>query len=287
MTRSPSPEIVFATCLAQPDFQPGDRRVAGELERLGARVRPAPWNDGFDPFFRADMVVVRSTWDYWDHAAAFARWLAALDGPACVVNSPSLMRWNLDKRYLLALAAKGAPIPPTLAVENDAGAIMAALDALGLSRAVVKPVIGATASGLSIVERGETAGIERAAAGLAGPGLVQAVIPEIRGGETSFVFIEGEFSHAVLKIPADGDIRCQVEHGGRTVNCLPSATAVDQAREILEMLPERPLYARIDAIVLDDRLIVMEVEAIEPELFFIHAPAAADRFAAALMRRLD
>ncbi|MCA8888567.1 MAG: hypothetical protein KDA46_07055 [Parvularculaceae bacterium] len=287
MTRAASPEIVFATCLVQPDFQPGDRLVAEALERLGARVRPTPWNGGFDAFSRADMVVVRSTWDYWDHAATFVRWLVALDGAACVVNSPSLMRWNLDKRYLLALAAGGAPITPTLAVENCAGAIMAALDALGLSRAVVKPVIGATASGLSIIERSDSTGIERAAAALTGPGLVQAVIPEIRAGETSFVFIEGTFSHAVLKIPAEGDIRCQVEHGGRTVNCLPSAAAVDQAREILEMLPERPLYARVDAIVLDDRLIVMEVEVIEPELFVVHAPAAADRFASALMRRLD
>ncbi len=287
MTRAAKAEIVFATCLEQPHFQPDDRVAAEALARLGANPCAAPWNGDFKAFSRADMVVVRSTWDYSVKAAAFARWLTSLDALACVVNSPELMRWNLDKRYLLALAASGAPIAPTIAVENNAAAIIAGLDELGLERAVVKPTIGATASGLSIVERGDAAGIKRAAANLGGPGLVQALIPEIRTGETSFVFIDGEFTHAVLKTPADGDIRCQIEHGGRTVGCRPPAFAVDQAGEILEMLPERQLYARVDAIVLDDRLIVMEVETIEPELFFVHAPAAADRFAAALMKRLD
>jgi hypothetical protein len=44
-----------------------------------------------------------------------------------------------------------------------------------------------------------------------------------------------------------------------------------------------PLYARIDAIVFRDRFWLMEVELIEPELFFRFAPAAATTLSHALM----
>ena len=62
------------------------------------------------------------------------------------------MRWNASKTYLLDLAAKGAPLPPTRLVEPTAEAIAAAMDDMGLDRAVAKPEFGATASGLSLVE---------------------------------------------------------------------------------------------------------------------------------------
>jgi len=45
--------------------------------------------------------------------------------------------------------------------------------------------------------------------------LIQQFIPEIQmNGEISFAYIDGAFSHAVLKRPAPGDFRVQQEHGG-------------------------------------------------------------------------
>jgi hypothetical protein len=119
------------------------------------------------------------------------------------------------------------------------------------------------------------------------PGLVQALAPEIEtAGETSFTFIDGEFTHAVTKTPKSGDIRCQAEFGGTSKLAEPPAWALVQAARILNMFAEMPLYARIDVIMLDGRLQLMEVELIEPELFFTYCPEAAARLAAALIKHL-
>jgi glutathione synthase/RimK-type ligase-like ATP-grasp enzyme len=161
------------------------------------------------------------------------------------------------------------------------------MDALGLTQAVVKPEFGATGSGLSLVRRGDAAGLAAAAKKLAGPGFVQALIPEISTfGETSLVFIDGEFSHAVTKRPKSGEILCQSDHGGSVEIAIAPDWAIGEARRVLAMVPGELLYVRVDAIIFDDAFQLMEVELIEPELFFTYAPDGADRLAAALLDRL-
>jgi glutathione synthase/RimK-type ligase-like ATP-grasp enzyme len=216
----------------------------------------------------------------------FAVWLGALIGrPA--LNDPSLMRWNLSKRYLMRLAAKGAPLAPTRFAGPHAAELARAMDELGLTEAVAKPVISAGGIGLSIMRRDNPESLEKAAKALGGSCLVQPLIPEIRDpGETSLVFLEGTFSHAVVKRPTGGGILCQSEHGGEYAEVAPPPFAVAEAQRILALLPATPFYARLDAIILDDALILMEVELIEPELFFDRIPAAAEKFAAAVDRKL-
>lgn len=283
--------IVFATCNEQPQIQPSDRLLADALEACGVNVSPAPWNGPQEPFQTADAVLVRSTWDYQKTPAAFLDWLAALEARRHVFNAPALMRWNASKRYLIALAEAGAHVAPTRLVEPTAETIAAAMDDLGLSRAVSKPEFGATSSGLSIVERDDPESLVKAAAALAMPGLVQPIITEIaERGETSMMFIDEAFSHAVCKRPKPGDIRSQPDFGGAVTPVDPPSWAIEAAQEVLAMAPEAALYARIDAVLLDDRMQLMELELIEPELFFTYCPkaeiGAADRFAAALMKRL-
>lgn len=272
--------------------------LAQALEARGARVAPAPWTGPQTPFAEADLIVARTTWDYDARSQAFADWLESLErGAAAVVNPPRLMRWNMNKRYLLELAEKGAPLPPTRAVKPDAASIAAAMEELRLERAVVKPQIGAGARGLSLVDAQDSESLARAAKTLApcGDGLVQPFIPEIRDvGETSMIFLDGALSHAVVKRPESGDIRVQEEYGGRTERVDPPSFAVNEAARTLGFLPEPPVYARVDAVILDGAMRLMEVELIEPELFFTYAPeaesgaafGAADRFADALLKRL-
>jgi len=279
-------QITIATCLEQPHLQPSDAVLAAALCARGVSVSAAPWNGDQAAFIEADAIVIRSTWDYQKAPQAFASWLDGL-GAAGVFNVPALMRWNMSKRYLVELAQAGVATPPLQLVEPNAAAITAAMDALELAEAVVKPEYGATASGLSAVARSDPAGIAAAAEKMAMPGLVQALVPEITNvGETSLIFIDGAYSHAVTKRPKSGEIRCQAEFGGVTDLASPPDWAVDAARHILTLLPEPPLYARIDGILLDGRLQLMEVELIEPELFFTYCPEGADRLAAALAERL-
>lgn len=281
--------VVIATCNTLPDLQPGDSLMAVELAARGVRVSHAPWNGPFDPFAAADLVLVRSTWDYTAQPADFADWLRRLDGArGRVVNAPSLMAWNVDKTYLLDLAAKGASLAPTRLVAPEAASITEGMDALGLEEAVVKPIIGAGARGLSIVRRDSPATIERAAEALKFNGLLQPLIPQIRTiGETSMIFFGGAFSHAVIKRARPGSILIQSEHGGTAAPVIPPEWALAEARRTIAMLPEAPDYARLDAVILDERLFLMEVELIEPELFLTHDEAAPGRLADVLMQKLE
>ncbi|GJL91446.1 ATP-grasp domain-containing protein [Hyphococcus sp.] len=279
--------IVLATCREQQDYQASDAVFAHALEALGYAARPAPWNGDQAAFNGAGAVIIRSTWDYHHSPDGFARWLDGLEGQTQLFNAPELMRWNMSKRYLFELAECGAPVPVMLDAQPDAKSIAAAMDALGLDRAVIKPAYGATGSGLSLVARDDAPGLAAAARKLAGPGFVQALIPEITTlGETSLVFIAGDFSHAVTKRPKSGEILCQAEHGGSTEAAKAPDWAVEEAARILAMVPGEPLYARVDAVILDGGIELMEVELIEPELFFTYAPEGADRLAAALLERL-
>jgi hypothetical protein len=62
---------------------------------------------------------------------------------------------------------------------------------------------------------------------------------------------------------------------------------MEVAAAVFAALDETPVYARVDLIRhLDGTLRVMELEAIEPDLFFEHSPQAGARFAAAVKAAL-
>jgi glutathione synthase/RimK-type ligase-like ATP-grasp enzyme len=108
-------------------------------------------------------------------------------------------------------------------------------------------------------------------------------------GELSMIFIDGRFSHAVVKRPRHGDFRVQATHGGVADVAYPSEELVRQGAAILRAAPTAataPLYARVDGVVVDGVLLLMELELIEPSLFFTGQPHGVERFAAALARRI-
>jgi len=194
------------------------------------------------------------------------------------------MLWNSNKKYLLDLAERGAPLPPTRLSQPNASSLAAAMDEMALQEAVVKPVVGAGARGLTVMRRDDPASLDRAVAALRHEGLVQPLIPEIRTlGETSCTFFGGEFSHAVVKKPAVDSILVQAEHGGRTepVSLMPGQLAI--AHAMLDLLPEPAIYARVDIVLTEAAPLLMEIEVLEPDLFVTHDAAAADRFASALL----
>ena len=281
-------DIVFATCRAAPEIQASDRLVAKALSARGVTVEGAPWNGDQAPFRDADLIVIRSTWDYPAAAAEFREWLNGFGDDRRVVNPPALMGWNIAKDYLLELGSAGAPVGVLGSVDPTAEAIGETMDQLGLAEGVVKPVIGASGIGVSIVRRDDPNSLDRAAAKLGMRGLIQPFLPEIQTkGEISLIFIDGCFTHAVVKRPAVGEILCQEEHGGVTTSYNPPEKLVDFGREVVASLQDAPIYARVDVIVLDAGPQLMELELIEPELFLTHAPKSAEVFAAALADRLN
>jgi glutathione synthase/RimK-type ligase-like ATP-grasp enzyme len=283
--------ICFVTCRTWPQLSESDRLVQQALEARGATVEARAWNapeadwDGFDA------IVLRSNWDYHFDPDAYLGWLDRLErAGARIWNPPALVRWNLTKAYLLELARAGVPTVATVILEDETRAgLEAVMAARGWSRVVMKPVISASAHDTRLVS-GAT--IDEAVAALAAgairrPVLVQPFVEEIQTrGEWSLVFIDAELTHAVLKRPAAGEFRVQPRLGG-TVETPPPPDGVRAvARMALDALPVPPLYARIDGVETAAGFQIMEVEVNEPGLFFPHAPAAAQRFAEALLRRV-
>lgn len=285
-------EVVFAIdgySSAMPHgISDDDHELRLALASLGVAVRPVLWGGETPP---GTTVVIRSTWDYVDHVDRFRAWLDHLDEVGATVHNPtSTIRWNLHKRYLTDLAARGVPVVPTRLLAQGSPVTLAEIaSATGWDDVVVKPAIGATAR-LTIHQARE--GTEAAAAHLARvlvaeDVLVQPFVPSITSqGETSVVAVAGTPVHAVRKRAKAGEWRVQYDFGGTVEPIGLDDDLVRAARIVLAALDTVPLSARIDLARFDGELHLMELELIEPNLFFDLVPASAKRFAEALIDRL-
>jgi glutathione synthase/RimK-type ligase-like ATP-grasp enzyme len=245
--------IALVTWRGLPELAPDDRLLREALLRRNGRVDVLAWDDPGADWRRYDAIVIRSTWDYHTRIDEFLQWLDRLEGLP-VWNPPAVLRRNTHKSYLLDLQAQGIEIVPTILMRGGA---------------VVKPAVSATAHGTVRFEHDI---------------LIQPYVPEIEAGELSFVFLGGAYSHAVRKLPREGEFRVQNEFGGTVERIDPGPALIAQAQRVADTLGERWLYARVDGVVRDGRLLLMELEATEPSLFL--DDAAAQRLADAITSRL-
>lgn len=281
--------IAFVTSSEHADLTADDRLAVAELAGRRATVKAAVWNDPAVPWGDFDTIVIRSTWDYHHSADEFRAWIGRLEAlGAPVWNPPAVVRWNMEKTYLRDLAAAGIPVVPTEWLARgsrpDLGAL---LDRRGWLDAVVKPVISAAATRTWRVSRTSVAEIEaRLAESLdVGDVMVQPFIPEIQTkGEWSLMFFAGEFSHAVRKMPLDGDFRVQTGFGGRSAVEHPGDAVLHAVRNVLDAAPKPWLYVRVDGIETAAGYLLLELEMLEPSLFLAQNPAAPARFADAIVR---
>ena len=282
------PRIAFATSRALKDLNADDRLAAEALGRRGVTVVPAVWNDPKVDWSRFDRVIIRSPWDYHEHAADFLAWFGTLDRAGVPVHNPTpVLRWNLDKVYLRWIEERGGSVVPTEFIPKGGTVDVAeVLRARGWTRGVVKPTISASAANTWIVSAASSAAdAKKIAPLLQRSGLmIQPFLAEIETeGEISLLFYGGKYSHAVRKRPATGDFRVQVEHGGTVEPATPSAATVREAQQIVDLRGDELLYARVDGVVVGDEFLLMEFEVLEPQLFFPFHPQAAERFADAVM----
>jgi hypothetical protein len=280
--------VAFATCSEFPQGSPDDAQAAAAL---GADA--VVWNDQAVDWGAYDRVILRSTWDYTFGVDAFLEWCRAV-GRERLRNSADVVAFNADKRYLSELSC---PSVPTAFVAP--GERMPTLD----GEVVVKPNVSAGARntgrfGVALAEEARAL-VERIHAS----GRTALVQPYQRSvdshGETALVFIAGELSHELHKRPvlAPDEVAPVIE-GPLAVaramldeNLVVARAAADDeralARAIIAEVSERfgvPLYARVDMVREDGgRPLLLELELIEPRLYFEQAPGAAGRFAAAVL----
>jgi glutathione synthase/RimK-type ligase-like ATP-grasp enzyme len=282
--------VVFATCEHQPLLTADDQFLADALERLGLAVTPLPWTQ-IDPYAVIDAppIVLRSTWDYHRIPTMFGAWMESLaESGRRVWNEPEIALENVDKIYLQRLEQRGVAIPETVWLERPDGAsIREAMLGQGWAQAVLKPRVAATAYGTFLVTHESELGADDLAPARASGALLQEFIPEIAAiGETSLVYCDGLFSHAVVKHAKTGDFRVQKDFGGSVELSEPSQELRIFCDRVLQTLPQQCLYARVDVVATARGPLLMELELIEPELYFLINPEAADRFAIAIATRL-
>lgn len=281
--------IVFATCDHQPLPTEDDQLLADALKARGVTVTPIPWTE-LDPFAVVDSppILLRSTWDYHRVPTMFIAWLRALqDGGRTAWNAPDIAIGNIDKIYLKNFEAAGVTVPRTRWLEQvDNTIIGQVMSEEGWSRAVLKPRIAATAYGTFMVDRGTALSDDDLMPARRSGALLQEVIPEVVDrGEMSLVFFDGVFSHAVLKRPKAGDFRVQKDFGGHVERVTPSPDALAFAQRVITH-SSACLYARVDVVEAARGPLLMELELIEPELYFLNAPEAAAHMAQLLFDRL-
>jgi glutathione synthase/RimK-type ligase-like ATP-grasp enzyme len=284
--------VAFATCAELLVLDPDDELLAQALRELGVEVVPLAWDDGRADWASFDLVLVRSPWDYHLRRDAFVHWAQRVGRETRLLNGAATIAWNTDKTYLRALAEQGVPTVPTAWVERvaaggDAPDLAALLAERGWAgeEAIVKPSIGLGSSGLMRVPAGDPGGAgQRHVAELAqdGVAMVQPFIPSVpAAGELSLIFFERELSHVVRKRPPAGEFRVQPDFGAVTTAEEATAQERDVAQRALACVAEAELlYARVDLVAGPaGEVWLMELELVEPTLYFEAAPGSAARFA--------
>lgn len=282
--------VALATCAHHPGFCAGDdEALVEQLATVGVRAEAARWDDADIAWDSYDAVLIRTTWDYTERVEEFLAWMRRVEGVTAVFNSSAVAEANLHKSYLKKLGDAGVP---TLWCEDsdDPAAALDEADARGWGSVAVKPAVGAGAEELLIAPLADRealcAHIRRVQKRCAV--MVQPLIEGVRErGELSVVLIDGEVTHAVRKTPTGEDYRVQIEFGGAYALEEPCDAALEAVRAAGALWDEAPLYARVDLVEPEDGVFwIIEVELVEPELFFPWAGHAGARLGEALKKRL-
>jgi glutathione synthase/RimK-type ligase-like ATP-grasp enzyme len=253
---------------------------ASALEDVGIAVTPVPWPEATTT--DADLIMPLVAWGYHEKYGVWLDLLDALEARSAPVANPvPLLRWNGDKAYLEELANRGIASVPSLTVsELDKPHLEAARAHFACETLVVKPLVSASAFGTFRLGPGEP--VPEAVRGRRM--LVQPWLEKItESGEWSLMFFDGEFSHAVSKVPLTGEFRVQPEYGGTIRRCDPPDGAIALGEAALAAAPTPSTYARVDIVEGNGgALQVIELELIEPALVLDRAPEAAPHFAEAV-----
>lgn len=282
--------IGLITCVELPEPDPDAAILDEGLRAAGHEPVMVAWDDPSMDAAGArnlglDVLALRSCWNYPERPDAFLAWVRMAHGVTRVVNDPEVVAWNVHKGYLLELAAGGVPVVATRVVGRG-GETALPEDGEFDGGLVVKPAVGAGSVGarrFGAEEREEALAYLRALSARE-DALVQPYMDGFREpGERALVWIDGSFSHTVRKRPRYAGEDESVEAGGPVTG---EERAVGERAIGLAPGGGAELgYARVD--VIEDaagRVVVSELELIEPSLFFGFGPGSLEGYAGMLKR---
>lgn len=266
-----------------------DNFVKNALENLGLKVGRLSWDDTNFDWCSTKYIIFRSTWDYFDRYSEFSVWLNKVSKQTKLLNSEAIIRWNIDKHYLLDLQKNGVHICESYFVEKgETKSLQELVNQLQLSEFVLKPCISGGARHTYKINSENIHQHE---------GIFKELITKeamilqpfqhniVTKGEISYMVMNGKFTHAILKIAKKGDFRVQDDFGGSVHNYTPTQEEIHFAENTVKACKEMPIYARVDAFTDNNgKLALAELELIEPELWFRNHPKAAEELAKGILQ---
>jgi len=261
-----------------------DNLVKNALEKTGLRVDRLSWDDNNFDWSTTKYVIFRTTWDYFDRFNEFSKWLNKVSKQTRLLNSEKIIRWNIDKHYLLDLKQKGIHIIPTIYIEKNSQITLQDLHQKNnWKETILKPCISGGARHtykLNMTNLKEHKNIFQELIKKEAMMLQPFQNSIVEKGELSLVIINGKFTHAVLKKAKKGDFRVQDDFGGTVYSYSPTSKEIAFAEKTVKACIEIPIYARVDITTDNDgKLALVELELIEPELWFRNYPMAANYLA--------
>ena len=254
------------------------------LNNLGLKTIKKDWNDSNFNWNSTKTAVFRSTWDYFDKFSIFQNWLSQVQNKCALINSYEQIKWNLDKHYLQDLKNWGLPIPKSVFINKMSGTKLKDIATnMKWNHIVVKPTVSGAAKNTFQLKDQEIENFQTKWIRLTNE--EEFIVQEfqkniIKSGEIAVMLFGGKYSHAVLKKAKKGDFRVQDDFGGTVETITPSKEIIDLAEKAIKKLNPTPLYCRVDVILNNqNKAVIIELELIEPELWFRFKITAADKLA--------
>ncbi|WP_284652370.1 ATP-grasp domain-containing protein [Flavobacterium terrisoli] len=280
-------KIALLTCKKFPDLYDTDQLLIPELAKHGVIATATVWDNPTIIWTDFDYLIFRNTWDYFEKEEQFNAWLDYIQSSEIkTLNAIEIIQKNKHKFYLRDLENQGIKILPTVFIDRTTSLDLANIIPENWSKAVLKPAYSGGSYLTEVFEIAQLEQINTLYQPIAAEKelLLQKFMPEIvTEGETSFIFFNKKFSHCVNKKPANGDFRVQIQFGGNYSAIQPTQDLIHQAQKVVNTFKEKLLYARVDGIVIDNQLYLMEVECIEPDLYFNHSKGSQQRFVNAIL----
>ncbi len=284
-------KLAIITCQNLPQGIKEDLALYEALSNLKVEMDICIWNEARQ-WSQYDACLLRSVWDYHENLSEFNAWLDHVNEQTKILNPIALLKWNQNKHYLADLKDFGISIAPTLWLKQTSSFHFAQhCHNSSFETFFLKPVVGADSSGTLRFDN-NSKGLTRAQNHLNDwlPQVDMMLQPYLKSvethGETSTIYINGHFTHAVRKIPVPGDYRVQDTFGAKDEIHLPNAAELSLSKACLDFIEEKftkPMYARFDFLHDDHgHVFLNEAELIEPSLFLHHSPNAAAQLARAL-----
>ena len=266
-----------------------DKLVVDALKNVGLKVIRQAWDDANFNWSDTKYILFRTTWDYFDRFQEFSAWLSHVSKQTKLLNSERIIRWNIDKHYLLDLNKKGIHIAKSHFIEQSSSTTLKELyNQLGWNETVLKPCVSGAARHTYKLNKCNINQHENVFKELISK---EAMILQpfqhniVKQGEVSMIVIDGKYTHAVLKVAKEGDFRVQDDFGGSVHEFNPSIDEIEFAENAVKACIESPIYARVDVFTDNDGILaVSELELIEPELWFRNNPTAANSLASAIKK---